>query len=118
MHNLIEFSNNYSKTSESLWQYHKDDPNENIVHSESFEFKINITVKNRADANTKDFKIAVPLKYLSNFRRTLEISLINCEINLILAWPENCRFFCNWRNKISNKRYKNLHFSCNFINSR
>ena len=118
MHNLIEFSNNYSKTSESLWQYHKDDPNENIVHSESFEFKINITVKNRADANTKDFKIAVPLKYLSNFRRTREISFINCEINLILAWPENCRFFCNWRNKISNKRYKNLHFSCNFINSR
>ena len=118
MHNLIEFSNNYSKTSESLWQYHKDDPNENIVHSESFEFKINITAKNRADANTKDFKIAVPLKYLSNFRRTREISFINCEINLILAWPENCRFFCNWRNKISNKRYKNLHFSCNFINSR
>ena len=61
VHNLIEFSNNYSKTSEGLWQYHKDDPNENMVHSESFEFKINITGKTRADGNTKDFKIAVPL---------------------------------------------------------
>ena len=61
MHNLIEFSNNYSKTSEGLWQYHKDDPNENMAHSESFEFKINITGKTRADGNTKDFKIAVPL---------------------------------------------------------
>ena len=61
MHNLIEFSNNYSKTSEGLCQYHKDDPNENMVHSESFEFKINITGKTRADGNTKDFKIAVPL---------------------------------------------------------
>ena len=61
MHNLIEFSNNYSKTSEGLWQYHKDDPNENMVHSESFEFKINITGKTRADGDTKDFKIAVPL---------------------------------------------------------
>ena len=61
MHNLIEFSNNYSKTSKGLWQYHKDDPNENMVHSESFEFKINITGKTRADGNTKDFKIAVPL---------------------------------------------------------
>ena len=61
MHNLIEFSNNYSKTSEGLWQYHKDDPNENMVHSESFEFKINITGKTRADGNSKDFKIAVPL---------------------------------------------------------
>ena len=61
MHNLIEFSNNYSKTPEGLWQYHKDDPNENMVHSESFEFKINITGKTRADGDTKDFKIAVPL---------------------------------------------------------
>ena len=32
----------------------------------------------------------VPLKYLSNFWRTLEMPLINCEVNLILTWPENC----------------------------
>ena len=43
MYNLIEYSDNYSKTSGSLWQYYRDDPNDNIVHSESFKFKINIT---------------------------------------------------------------------------
>ena len=32
----------------------------------------------------------VPLKYLSNFQRTLEMPLINCEVNLILTWPANC----------------------------
>ena len=32
----------------------------------------------------------VPLKYLSNFWRTLEMYLINCEVNLILTWSENC----------------------------
>ena len=32
----------------------------------------------------------VPLKYLKIFRRTLELSLINCEINLVLTWSENC----------------------------
>ena len=32
----------------------------------------------------------VPLKYLSNFWRTLEMPLINCEVELILTWSENC----------------------------
>ena len=38
----------------------------------------------------KNVEIMVPLKYLTNFRRTLEIPLINCEINLILTWSTNC----------------------------
>ena len=62
-----------------------------------------MTGKIPADGNTKDVKIAVPLKYLSNFWRTLEMPLVNCEINLILALSEDltwCYFFCNWRNKI------------------
>ena len=42
------------------------------------------------DDGTKNFEIMVPLKYLSNFRRTLEMSLINCEINLDLNWSKNC----------------------------
>ena len=42
------------------------------------------------DNGTKDFEIVVPLKYLNNFWKTLEMSLINCEINLILTWSENC----------------------------
>ena len=44
----------------------------------------------RWDNGTKEVKIMVPLKYLSNFWRTLEMSLINCEINLILNWSANC----------------------------
>ena len=97
MYNLIEYSDNYSKTSESLWQYYKDDPNDNIADSKSFQFKVKITGKTPDDGNTKDVEIIVPLKYLSNFWRTLEMPLINCEVNLILTW---CYFFCNWRNKI------------------
>ena len=73
-----------------MWQYYRDDPHENIVHSESFKFKINITWKTPFGGNTKDLKIAVSLKYLCNFRRTLETRLINCEINLILTWSEKC----------------------------
>ena len=43
--NLIEYSGNYSKTSGSLWQYYKNDPNDNITVSESFKFKVKITGK-------------------------------------------------------------------------
>ena len=73
-----------------MWQYYRDDPNDNTVHYESFKFKIDITRKSPADGNTKDVKIAVPLKYLSNFPRTLEMPLINCNFYLILTWSENC----------------------------
>ena len=76
MYNLIEYSDNYLKTSGSLYQYYKDDPNDNITRSESFKSKIKITGKT-ADGNKKDVEITVPLKYLSNFWRTLEMSLIN-----------------------------------------
>ena len=89
MYNLIEYSDNYSKTSGSLWQYYKDDPNDNLVQSESFKSKIKITGKTPANGNTKDVEIMVPLKYLSNFWRTLEMPLINCEVELILTWSKN-----------------------------
>ena len=82
MYNLIEYSDNYSKTSGSLWQYYKDDPNDNITDSESFKSKIKITGKTPAAGNTKDVEIIVPLKYLSSFWGTLEMLLINCEVNL------------------------------------
>ena len=85
MYNLIEYSNNYAKTSGSLWQYYKDDPNDDIMRSESFKSKTKITGKTAADGNTKDVQIIVPLKYLNNFWRTLEMPLINCEVNLLLT---------------------------------
>ena len=86
MYNLIEYSDNYSKTSGSLWQYYKDDPNENLTDSESFKYKLKISGKTPNNGNTKDVEIIVPLKYLSNFWRTLEMPLINCEVNLELTW--------------------------------
>ena len=83
MCNLIEYSDNYAKTSGSLWQYFRD---------ESFKSKIKITGKtpNNNNNNEKDVEIMVPLKYLSNFWRTLEMPFINCEVNLILTWSSTC----------------------------
>ena len=88
MYNLIEYSDNYSKTSGSLWQYYRDEPNNS--DSESFKFKVRTTGKTPNDDNEKDAEIMVPLKYLSYFWRTSEMPLINCEVNLILTWSSTC----------------------------
>ena len=94
MYNLIEYSDNYAKTTGRLWQYSKDIParndnNEITVFprnnlTDSFNFKIKFTGQT-GNNGTKDVEIMVPLKYLSNFWRTLEMPLINCEVNLILT---------------------------------
>ena len=85
MYNLIEYSDNYSKTSGSLWRYYKDELNDNLTDSELFKSKIKITGNTLADGNTEDVEIIVPLKYLSNFWKTFEMLLINCEVNLIIT---------------------------------
>ena len=95
MYNLIEYSDDYSKTSASLWQYTKDIPavndNNAIVNfsnnnlTDSFNFKVKITGQT-GDNRTRNVEIMVPLKYISNFWRTLEMDLINCEITLLLSW--------------------------------
>ena len=99
MYNLIEYSENYSKTSGSLWQYCKEVPavnnDGNIIDfnranaTDLFNFKAKITGKTN-DHGRIDVEIMVPLKYLSNFRRTHEMSLINCEIELILTCSAKC----------------------------
>ena len=99
IYDLTEYSDNYSKTSASLWQYRKGIPavdnNNAIVNfaennlTDSFNFKVKMTGQT-GDDGTKNFEIMVPLKYLSNFCRTLEMPLIDCEINLILTWSTNC----------------------------
>ena len=86
MYNLIEYSNNYSDTSGSLWQFKGDEIEGDVdltVHdnhipnnSPSFKYKSSLT------GNRNRVKIAVPLKHLSNFRRSLEILLINCKAEL------------------------------------
>ena len=58
MFNLIDCNDNYAKISENLWQYRKDDPNDNIANSESFEFKSRITRRTPAAGNTKDVGVA------------------------------------------------------------
>ena len=93
MYNLLEFSDNYSKTSGSLWQYFKDipavDDDGNIINfngannTDSFKFKNRLTGQTNDDGII-NVQIMVPLKYLSSFWRTLEIPLINCEVELIL----------------------------------
>ena len=95
MYNLIEYSDNYSETSGSLWQYCKEIPavnnDGNIVDfnganaTDSFNFKTKITGETN-DNGIINIETMVPLKYLSNFWRTIETPLINGEIELILDW--------------------------------
>ena len=72
MYNLIEYSDNYSKTYGSLWQYYKDEPNDNIADTESFKSKVKITGKTPDDGNAKDIETIVPLKYLVIFGELLK----------------------------------------------
>ena len=104
MYNLIEYSKNYRKTTGSLWNYYRDEPNnppandyneDPIANSASFKYKNSFIGKtpNNDNGNNneiQDVRIVVPLKHLSNFWRTLDMSLINYEINLILTWSKNC----------------------------
>ena len=92
-YNLIEYIDNYRKRSGVLWQYYKDESNNTLADSESFKSKVELTRSTPKNGNIKDVKITVPYKYFSNFWRTLEISLINCEINLILTWSADCVFY-------------------------
>ena len=63
-----------------------------ITDYESSISKIKIRGNTPADGNAKDLEIIVPLKYFSNFWRTLEMPLINCEVNLILSWSLTCYY--------------------------
>ena len=90
--NCISEINNTQRTPGSLWQYFRDESvaNDDIEDSKSFKSIIKTTGKTPNDDNEKDVEIMAPLKYLSNFWRTLEIPLINCEVNLILTWSSTC----------------------------
>ena len=103
MYNLLEYSKNYEKTSGSLFNYYRDEPKEHAIgasddainisirNSKSFDYKTEIIGSLDAGEDEKeDVTIAIPLKYLGNFWRSLDISLINCEITLILSWYKEC----------------------------
>ena len=99
IYNLVEHSKNYRKTTGSLWNYYRDEPNSGTVgninysikDSKSFNYKTSIAGKLEVNNVEKDdVEFVVPLKYLSNFWRALDIPLINCEVSLTLTWSENC----------------------------
>ena len=103
MYNLIEYSDNYQDSSATLYQYKRDEPPEadsvadlKTNNSDSLKYKIklldNVTevVGDAAGVRRLNVKVVVPLKYLSNFSRSLEMPLINCKIKLNLTWKKEC----------------------------
>ena len=95
MYNLLEYSDNYSMTSGSLWNYYRDevndDENENdnansrinnnkTITSKSFEYKTKLIGGTPNDNNTLNAEVVVPLTYLSNCWRFPDFPLIKCEI--------------------------------------
>ena len=111
MYNLLEYSKNYRKTIGSLYNYYRDelsdDADDNnfgnikVVNSEAFKYK-NKIIGNTYDVDagaqgydvikngTQEVELAIPLKYLGNFWRALNIPLISCEVSLKLNWDKNC----------------------------
>ena len=111
MYNLLEYSKNYRKTIGSLYNYYRDElsddnnpnnfPNTNVVNSNTFKYKNKLTGNTYDVAagagghdinrvGKEDVELAVPLKYLGNFWRALNIPLISCEVSLELKWNKNC----------------------------
>ena len=111
MYNLLEYSKNYRKTIGSLYNYYRDElsdennpnnfPNTNVINSNTFMYKYKVTgntynvaaFTDAHDANRigrQDVELAIPLKYLGNFWRALNIPLISCEVSLELKWNKYC----------------------------
>ena len=92
MYNLLEYSENYKKMTGRLCNYYRDEPSNPLSsNSETFKCKTSITGKTAENNDSlTNVKIVIPLKYLSNFWRSLKIPLINCEVELILTWSTNC----------------------------
>ena len=94
MYNLLEYSKNYRKTTGSLFNYYRDEPksgaegnlNYAIKDSKSFDYKTSIIGELEDNNTEKDTEIAIPLKYLGNFWKNLDIPLINCETSFTLSW--------------------------------
>ena len=95
MYKLIDYSDNYSGSSGSLWGFKRDaiGNNANVTNDNnapSFKYKENLIANTNGDGTKKGVKIAVPLKYLSGFWRLFEMPLINCKVGLSIKQIENC----------------------------
>ena len=99
MYNLIEYSDNYEDSSATLYQYKRDEPPEanaidnlTVDNSNSFKYKVSLLGNPVVADNIakRSVKVVVPLKYLGNFFRSLEMPLINCKIKLNLTRKKEC----------------------------
>ena len=92
MYNLLEYSKNYRKTTGSLSNYYRDEPSNPLSsNSQSFKYKTSIVEKTKENHySLTNAKLLIPLEHLSIFWRSLNIPLINCEVELILTWSKNC----------------------------
>ena len=110
IYNLLKYSKNYRKTIGLLYNYYRDEltndnndnfANRNVVNSEAFKYKNKIIGNTyNVDAGAQDYdvnkngtqeiELAIPLKYLGNFWRALNMPLISCEVFLELKWNKNC----------------------------
>ena len=94
MYNLIEYSDNYSDTSGSLWNFKREEiiNNADVANDNnapSFKYKANLVGNTENNGTKNGVKVAVPLKNLSNICRSLEMPLINCKVEILLNWIEN-----------------------------
>ena len=97
LYNSLEYSKNYRKTIGSLYNYHRDELNDDTDDNNFDNIKV---VNSNVDAGaqgydvnkngTQEVELAIPLKYLGNFWRALNIPLISCEVSLELKWDKNC----------------------------
>ena len=92
MSNLLEYSKNHRKTTRCLWNYYSYEPSNHLsCNSESFTYKTSLTGKTPENNDSlMNVKLVIPLKYLSKFWRSLNIPLINCEVELFLTCSKNC----------------------------
>ena len=107
MHNLLEYSDNFSMTSGSLWNHYRDEVNDSANENDNANNKINNVKTTTSKSfvyktkiigigstpninNILEAEAVVPLKYLSNFRRSLDLPVIKCEIELDLSWSKEC----------------------------
>ena len=96
MYNLLEYSDNYQDSTGSLYQFKRDEPpddNTNVGNNTtSLVYKPKL-IKGTDNNNVNNVKLVVPLKYVSNFFRPLELPLVNCKIDLELTWHKDCMIF-------------------------
>ena len=93
MYNLLEYSDNYQDSTGSLYYFKRDEPPANngdiAADTISLVYKVKL-IEGADDNHTQSIKLVVPLKYLSNFFRSLEMPLLNCKVNSSLLWSKDC----------------------------